>query len=219
MLVEEQGFEPWAFRMQSGRSATELHPLLYTGRGKTRRPDEPEAAVVPAAGRARDALARAVADLAARRRTRRAAARRAAARRRPRAAARRAAAAPWTLVEARGRAGAGGHGFGPRAPQKQCFGDSPKLAFFTAARRAAAPRALWGAAKLGQAPLETWRYVPGGPCGSGGSVFVRLGLKRRRRSLSEDAPRKCYVATAEASRGLAGRLSNFARREGIDLAL
>ena len=27
MLVEEQGFEPWAFRMQSGRSATELHPL------------------------------------------------------------------------------------------------------------------------------------------------------------------------------------------------
>ena len=200
-------------------------PFLYTGRGKTRGLDEPEAAVVPAAGRARDALARAVADLAARRRTRRAAARRpaarrrAAARRRPRAAARRAAAAPWTLVEARGRAGAGGHGFGPRAPQKQCFGDSPKLAFFTAAGRAAAPRALWGAAKLGQAPLETWRYVPGGPCGSGDSVFVRLGLKRGRRSLSEDAPRKCYVATAEASRGLAGRLSNFARREGIDLAL
>ena len=25
--LEEQGFEPWAFRMQSGRSATELHPL------------------------------------------------------------------------------------------------------------------------------------------------------------------------------------------------
>ena len=25
-VVEEQGFEPWAFRMQSGRSATELHP-------------------------------------------------------------------------------------------------------------------------------------------------------------------------------------------------
>ena len=59
MLVEEQGFEPWAFRMQSGRSATELHPLLlYTGRSKTRRLDEPEAAVVPAAGRARDALAK-----------------------------------------------------------------------------------------------------------------------------------------------------------------
>ena len=27
VCVEEQGFEPWAFRMQSGRSATELHPL------------------------------------------------------------------------------------------------------------------------------------------------------------------------------------------------
>ena len=27
VVVEEQGFEPWAFRMQSGRSATELHPL------------------------------------------------------------------------------------------------------------------------------------------------------------------------------------------------
>ena len=27
MKLEEQGFEPWAFRMQSGRSATELHPL------------------------------------------------------------------------------------------------------------------------------------------------------------------------------------------------
>ena len=26
VCVEEQGFEPWAFRMQSGRSATELHP-------------------------------------------------------------------------------------------------------------------------------------------------------------------------------------------------
>ena len=26
VLVEEQGFEPWTFRMQSGRSATELHP-------------------------------------------------------------------------------------------------------------------------------------------------------------------------------------------------
>ena len=24
--LEEQGFEPWTFRMQSGRSATELHP-------------------------------------------------------------------------------------------------------------------------------------------------------------------------------------------------
>ena len=33
--MEEQGFEPWAFRMQSGRSATELHPLyvMDTGRG------------------------------------------------------------------------------------------------------------------------------------------------------------------------------------------
>ena len=28
VLVEEQGFQPWAFRMQSGRSATELHPLF-----------------------------------------------------------------------------------------------------------------------------------------------------------------------------------------------
>ena len=33
-------------------------PFLYTGRGKTRGLDEPEAAVVPAAGRARDALAK-----------------------------------------------------------------------------------------------------------------------------------------------------------------
>ena len=28
VCVEEQGFEPWAFRMQSGRSATELHPQI-----------------------------------------------------------------------------------------------------------------------------------------------------------------------------------------------
>ena len=28
VVVEEQGFEPWAFRMQSGRSATELHPQI-----------------------------------------------------------------------------------------------------------------------------------------------------------------------------------------------
>ena len=34
MLVEEQGFEPWAFRMQSGRSATELHPQICIGRGR-----------------------------------------------------------------------------------------------------------------------------------------------------------------------------------------
>ena len=27
LKVEEQGFEPWAFRMQSGCSTTELHPL------------------------------------------------------------------------------------------------------------------------------------------------------------------------------------------------
>ena len=33
--LEEQGFEPWAFRMQSGRSATELHPLaVIEGRGR-----------------------------------------------------------------------------------------------------------------------------------------------------------------------------------------
>ena len=34
MVVEEQGFEPWAFRMQSGRSATELHPQICIGRGR-----------------------------------------------------------------------------------------------------------------------------------------------------------------------------------------
>ena len=34
VLVEEQGFEPWAFRMQSGRSATELHPQICIGRGR-----------------------------------------------------------------------------------------------------------------------------------------------------------------------------------------
>ena len=34
MCVEEQGFEPWAFRMQSGRSATELHPQICIGRGR-----------------------------------------------------------------------------------------------------------------------------------------------------------------------------------------
>ena len=34
MCVEEQGFEPWAFRMQSGRSATELHPHICIGRGR-----------------------------------------------------------------------------------------------------------------------------------------------------------------------------------------
>ena len=33
-MVEEQGFEPWAFRMQSGRSATELHPQICIGRGR-----------------------------------------------------------------------------------------------------------------------------------------------------------------------------------------
>ena len=32
--MEEQGFEPWAFRMQSGRSATELHPQICIGRGR-----------------------------------------------------------------------------------------------------------------------------------------------------------------------------------------
>ena len=34
VCVEEQGFEPWAFRMQSGRSATELHPQICIGRGR-----------------------------------------------------------------------------------------------------------------------------------------------------------------------------------------
>ena len=34
VVVEEQGFEPWAFRMQSGRSATELHPQICIGRGR-----------------------------------------------------------------------------------------------------------------------------------------------------------------------------------------
>ena len=34
MKLEEQGFEPWAFRMQSGRSATELHPQKVKGRGR-----------------------------------------------------------------------------------------------------------------------------------------------------------------------------------------
>ena len=34
--MDEQGFEPWTFRMQSGRSTTELHTLLI----KTDKPNK-----------------------------------------------------------------------------------------------------------------------------------------------------------------------------------
>ena len=126
----------------------------------------------------------------------------AAARRRPRAAAR------WAAVEAGRGAGARGHGFfffGPRARQKQCFGDSLKLAYIAPA----GPRgAREGAARaVGHAdPLETLRYVPWAPLRVWWQRFLRRGLNRRRRrflgrSGVVDATR---VAFTEASRGLAG---------------
>ena len=61
--LEEQGFEPWAFRMQSGRSATELHPLHkcmghWPRYGAVVGLDEAEAALaLPAEGHARLLLA------------------------------------------------------------------------------------------------------------------------------------------------------------------
>ena len=205
MLVEEQGFEPWAFRMQSGRSATELHPLLYTGRGKTRRLDEPEAAVVPAAGRARDALARAVADLAARRRPARAAARRAAARRRPRAVPR------WAAVEARGRAGARGHG----AQQKQCFGDLAETGFFYRRRARAgagkAPRCNFGS----QWTNVARRYVGAHRCDAAALPIDSAELRVFERFWSG----KIHVATTEASRDPSVCLCRFVGCKTIDLAL
>ena len=35
MELEVRGFEPRTFRMQSGRSTTELHPHLIDGRGES----------------------------------------------------------------------------------------------------------------------------------------------------------------------------------------
>lgn len=32
--METQGIDPWTFRMQSGRSTTELHPRVVSGRRK-----------------------------------------------------------------------------------------------------------------------------------------------------------------------------------------